>query len=367
MVGQAGQAGQAGGVALRERWWGLGLLLGALAGGCSHGLTVEVPVVEPPALPLPLQAPVWVASQGLEGDVAIENLVADWLAGHLAARVAGVRRVRVRDLEPARRSGRIPAGTLVVIVRSEEQAATAARYVQRPDTYCGPVVCSTQVQTMRFDVPLLRVNVEVSGYDGPRAEPISRRTLRAQQSGRDHLSMRQDAALALAQQALRLFDAQASRLAVTLLELDDEAADQALQMAAGGELQAGLTALRGWLAAPGFANLPIQTQAHAHFNHAQVLRLVAALPFREQAATADDLERAIAALERGQIAMETARQLEPQSPRIRRANAALRAQLQRTRTALRHLMFRQSPQRRPRQAGSPTNPATTIEVPPAYR
>lgn len=155
----------------RTRLLWTALVASFLLVGCAHTVTVRAPVLKPARVPVRAFPSLWIAG-GVTED---ETYVLDQLAAHIAEDGHHeVRRVDVGELEPARKEGRIPAATVVVLVELHFRTGVQSYWDDAPVQYCGFYGCSTQFQSYLTTAPELVAEAIVTVYEGPTARVLQR-------------------------------------------------------------------------------------------------------------------------------------------------------------------------------------------------
>lgn len=282
---------------------------------CSSTRTVQVPIEFPAAFSVGAARGVWIASGSDENSLA----VADLLTGHLAGRSPALRQVSLAQLEPARTRRQIPAGTLVLLVEVQMVESSDTRFIQQPQTFCGPGGCYTQYRSFPYQVPAIAGQLRLTGYDGPTANVLAQRVLRAAGSSRSRMGLQRQVALELVERALPLFESRPGSFSVELMNADAASHQAALEALESGAHEAARTQLAGMTRRETLASLSTAEQARVFHNLAQTLRLLA-VRIRSPEDVLELLQQAVAALDHAQ-------RLAPDNERVRLTGAGLGAQV----------------------------------------
>ncbi len=217
------------------RWLALFVFaLSASAVGCAGTHAVRGQVVHPAEVPIRGFPRVWV----IGGESLAEQRFADALVAHLTGD-ADIRVVPLRDLEPARASGRIPPATVVVLPRLVFQDSSATRWTSRPQTICGATGCYTSRRSYQYLVPVLAANLIVTVYDGPTATVQQVIHLETREEERTPDAMRTRATRTLAELFGVMVDQQVEEVEVILLEVELPEVQGAIARIDGGDWSGG--------------------------------------------------------------------------------------------------------------------------------
>lgn len=212
---------------------------------------------------------IWIAA----GHLPEESAVASALAEHLARDAnVKVRQVDVQDLEPARKAGRIPPATGVVLLDLRLHEDTRTEWATRPETVCGPYGCYTDEQSYVYDVPVVRGTLKITVYDGPTARVLQTTSIRASDEGRPFPVLRDRVATKLADHLGRLVDQRSEPVRIVLLYVKLAGVDEAIDAARHGDWHAARVRLERALSTAGAEALPSDQQARLWYDVGQARR-----------------------------------------------------------------------------------------------
>jgi hypothetical protein len=215
------------------------VLLGAALwlSGCAHLIAVQAPVTLPARVPVHVFPSVWVAGGASQEEIYL----LDRVASHLSSdRRREVRRLELRELEPARQAGQISGLTCVLLLKLGYREATRSVMNTVPTQYCGIYGCSGIVyETYTSQVPVLVGDATLVVYEGPTARELSRDTFSESVDGGRDEATRYALIERLAETLVRGVDVSLGRESFSLEESGIEQADQGVRALAGGQFKQG--------------------------------------------------------------------------------------------------------------------------------
>ena len=221
------------------RWLALGAAL--WLSGCAQLIAVQAPVTLPARVPLHVFPSVWVAGGASQEEIYL----LDRIASHLSAdRRREVRRLELRELEPARQAGQISGLTSVLLLKLVYREGARNVINTVPTQYCGIYGCSGIVyETYTSQVPVLVGDATLTVYEGPTARELSRDTFTESVDGGRDEATRYALIERLAAALIRGVDVSLGREQFSLEESGLEQADQGVRALAQGQFKQGRAAL----------------------------------------------------------------------------------------------------------------------------
>lgn len=277
--------------------------------GCATTRHVQGVILEPALIPIRSYERIWIAAGDLPEERALANAVATDL--HSVGQ-QNVRSLRINELEPLRASGRIPSGTVVVLLRLEFRESTRTRWFTRPETVCGPSGCFSTRRTVAYDVPALEGEATVTVYDGPTAAVQQQVVLRDGDHGRPFTAMRPRIIERLAQKVGLRTAETPRRVNIRVFRVDAEPVARALTEIEDGQWAEGRRSLERFVRSAAYRSLAAPDRARVLYNLGQARRF-----------DPTTLHRGAAHFERARAALRRAVEIDPQHD-FRRALIELR-------------------------------------------
>lgn len=233
--------------------------------GCARGPLLERTIEPAAELPLLTFPQVWVATP----DDALGMQLAQDVTSFLEQRA---RRVAPAELEPARRRGVIPSGTLVLRLVPSYEDSMETRTTERPETVCGSTGCYRELTRVEYEVPVVTARLEVFVHDGPSARLLDHRSAVFTEEGRDYAELRALATRAMAARLREWIRPEARTLRARLLPDAWPGLGEVFAAAEGGDLRSAREALSHYVGAPAFRALPPDRRAVLLYDLGQLWR-----------------------------------------------------------------------------------------------